>query len=274
MSAHNAPTVRRVTTLGLQQQRERGERITVVTAYDATFARLLDEAGVDAILVGDSLGNVIQGHDTTLPVTVDHIVYHTAAVARGARRAHIIADMPFLSCSTGCDDAVRNAGRMMREGGAHAVKVEGGAPVAETVRRITEAGIPVMGHLGLTPQSVHKLGGFRVQGRDEDAAQRLRDDALALQQAGAYALVLEMVPRQLAREVTEALTIPTIGIGAGPDTSGQVLVCYDLLGLNDGFHPRFLKRYASLAQTVRDATRAYVDDVRDGAFPADEHSFS
>ncbi|TVQ95245.1 MAG: 3-methyl-2-oxobutanoate hydroxymethyltransferase [Deltaproteobacteria bacterium] len=273
MSAHAGAT-RRITTHALRRMKAAGEKIAMVTAYDATFARLLDEAGAHALLVGDSLGNVIQGHDTTLPVTVDHIAYHTAAVARGARRAHIVADMPFLSCSTGDDDAVRNAGRLMREGGAHAVKVEGGREIATTVARIVAAGIPVMGHLGLTPQSVHQLGGFRVQGRDDDDAARLLEDARILQDAGAYALVLEMVPRDLARRVTDALDIPTIGIGAGPDTSGQVLVCYDLLGLNDGFRPKFLKTFAELGTTVRDATAGYIREVQDGTFPDDDHSFS
>jgi 3-methyl-2-oxobutanoate hydroxymethyltransferase len=245
----------------------------MVTAYDATFARLLDEAGVDALLVGDSLGNVIQGHPTTVPVTLDDVLYHTRAVARGARRAHIVADMPFGTVGVSPEQTVAHAARLMQEGGAHAVKLEGGAHLADTVHRLVSIGIPVMGHLGLTPQSIHQLGGFSVQAREEAAARRLLEDAQALAHAGAYALVLEMVPRTLAAEVTRALAIPTIGIGAGPDTSGQVLVCYDLLGLNDGFKPRFLKRYAEFGQDLRTAVGRWNQDVRTRAWPDDAHSF-
>lgn len=263
----------RKTVRTLQRARDEGVPITMVTAYDATFARLLDEADVDALLVGDSLGNVIQGQDTTIPVTLDHIIYHSAAVARGASRAHIVADMPFGTYGASVTDAVYNAARLMREGGAHAVKLEGGREFAETVHRISAIGVPVMGHLGLTPQSVHAFGGFRVQGRG-DAGDALVEDARILEEAGAYAIVLELVPTELARRVTETVSIPTIGIGAGNATSGQVLVCYDMLGLNDGFTPKFLKRYASLADTVRDATRTYVDEVRARTFPDEAHSFS
>ena len=263
----------RKTVRTLQRARDEGVPITMVTAYDATFARLLDEADVDALLVGDSLGNVVQGHETTIPVTLEHIIYHAAAVARGASRAHIVADMPFLSYGASVTDAVYNAGRLMREGSAHAVKLEGGREFAETVHRISSVGIPVMGHLGLTPQSVHAFGGFRVQGRG-DAGDRLIEDARILEEAGAYAIVLELIPAELAQRVTAALSIPTIGIGAGNATSGQVLVCYDMLGLNDGFKPKFLKRYASLADTVRDATRTYVDEVRARSFPDEAHSFT
>jgi len=261
------------TVRALQLAKAEGRKISMVTAYDATFARLIDGAGVDAILVGDSLGNVIQGHGTTLPVTIDHMVYHCQAVMRGVSQAHVVGDLPFMSYQANPDDAMRNAGRLMAEGGVHGVKLEGGRQFADLVARMTGAGIPVMGHLGLTPQSVHQLGGFRVQGREPEAAERLLDDALALQQAGAYALVLEMVPAELGARVTEALTIPTIGIGAGAATDGQVLVCYDLLGLNDGFKPRFLKRWANLAETVTEAVRAYDQEVKAGTFPADEHSF-
>lgn len=261
-----------VTLRTLQSRYEKQEPITVITAYDATFARLVDEAGIDAILVGDSLGGVIQGHRTTIPVTLDEMIYHTAAVVRATKRAHVIADMPFGSYGASVESGVQSAIRLLKEAGAHAVKLEGGRAFAPTVRAMSDMGIPVMGHLGLTPQSVHKLGGYSVQGRG-DAAEALLDDALALQEAGAYAIVLEMVPAELAARVTEALRIPTIGIGAGNQTSGQVLVCYDLLGLNEGFSPKFLKRYAQLAETVRDATRAYISEVRERSFPGPEHSF-
>ncbi len=265
-------TSKRVTLNSLRAMYADGTPITVVTAYDATFARLIDEAGVDAILVGDSLGNVIQGHDTTVPVTMDEMVYHTAAVARGASRAHIIADMPFLSYGTGVESAIVNAGRLMKEGNAHSVKLEGGRRFADLIQRMTSIGIPVMGHLGLTPQSVHKFGGFGVRGRG-DEAEAIIEDAKVLEEAGAYAIVLEMVPRDLARAVTEAIGIPTIGIGAGNATSGQVLVSYDLLGINDSFKPRFLKRYAELGGAIRGAVGDYVNEVRQRSYPDDEHSF-
>ena len=261
-----------VTLRTLQNRYEKQEPITVITAYDATFARLVDEVGIDAILVGDSLGNVIQGHRTTIPVTLDEMVYHTAAVVRATRRAHVIADMPFGSYGASVEDSVRSAARLLKEAGAHAVKLEGGAAFVPDIRRMVDIGIPVMGHLGLTPQSVHKLGGYSVQGRG-DAGPQLLQDALALQEAGVYAIVLEMVPADLAIEVTQALRIPTIGIGAGNGTSGQVLVGYDMLGLNDGFSPKFLKRYANLADTVREATATYIAEVGERSFPGPEHSF-
>ncbi|MBH23784.1 MAG: 3-methyl-2-oxobutanoate hydroxymethyltransferase [Myxococcales bacterium] len=262
-----------VTIRKLQKAKRDGRRISMVTAYDATFARLIDQGGADAILVGDSLGNVIQGHGTTLPVTLEHMIYHCAAVMRGVTRAHVVGDMPFISYRGSEDDAVHAACRLMAEGGVNAVKLEGGRSIANLVARLTTAGIPVMGHLGLTPQSVHQLGGFRVQGRAEDDAQRLLEDARILEESGAYAIVLEMVPQALAREVTEALTIPTIGIGAGPDTDGQVLVCYDLLGMNLDFQPKFLKKYANLGEGIQQAIQTYCEEVQSGAFPADEHSF-
>jgi 3-methyl-2-oxobutanoate hydroxymethyltransferase len=255
------------------KMKARGERITVVTAYDATFARMLDEAGVDALLVGDSLGMVVQGRDSTLPVTMDEIVYHTRAVARGTQYAHIVADMPFLSWQPSIEKAIENAGRLLAEGGAHAVKLEGGAEAAETIRRIVSCGIPVMGHVGLTPQSVHAMGGFRVQGKTPDAAARLRDDAIAVAEAGAYAIVLEGIPTDLAKAITRDVAVPTIGIGAGPHCDGQVLVCYDLLGLTPNLRPRFVKRYAELFQEGLEAARAYCEEVRAGVFPGDEHGF-
>lgn len=263
----------RKTTRHIRKLYEAGQPITMVTCYDFTFARLVDKAGIDCILVGDSLGNVIQGHDTTLPVTVDDIVYHTRAVMRGCSSAHVIADMPFMSYQVTADDGLRAAGKLLKEGGAQAVKVEGGEAVAPMIRRMVDAGIPVCGHLGLTPQSVHAFGGYRVQAKSADAAERLISDAKALQDAGAYMVVLEMVPAQLAGRVTEALQIPTIGIGAGNLTSGQVLVIYDLLGLNLDFKPRFLKHYANLEETVTSALEQYRDDVRQRAYPDDEHSF-
>ena len=245
----------------------------MVTAYDYTFARLVEMAEMDVILVGDSLGNVIQGHGTTVPVEVEDIIYHTRAVMRGTTSPHVVADLPFMSYQASDDEGMRNAGRLLKEGGAQAVKLEGGQAFAPLVRRLVGAGIPVVGHLGLTPQSVNVFGGFRVQGRDEEAADRLVEDALSLQDAGIYMLVLEMVPAALAARVTEALSIPTIGIGAGNQTSGQVLVIQDLLGLNSEFKPRFVKCFAALESAVVDALRDYGREVRDRAFPDDDHSF-
>ena len=247
--------------------------ITMVTAYDYTFARLVEKADLDVILVGDSLGNVIQGHQTTVPVEVDDIVYHTRAVLRGNQSAHVVADLPFMSYQASDDDGLRNAGRLLKEGGAQAVKLEGGQSLAPMIERMTEAGIPVVGHLGLTPQSVHAFGGYRVQGRDEEAARTLLADARALEDAGAYMLVLEMVPADLARRVTQALSIPTIGIGAGHHTSGQVLVIQDLLGMNTDFSPRFVKRYAALEDTIVGALNEYGDEVRARQFPGDDHAY-
>ncbi len=264
---------RRKTTRDIRKLYEGGTPISMVTCYDYTFARLVAKAEIDSILVGDSLGNVIQGHETTIPVTIEDIVYHTRAVLRGCDTAHVIADMPFMSYQASSDDGMRAAGRLLKEGGAQAVKVEGGESIAPMVRRMTEAGIPVCGHLGLTPQSVHAFGGFRVQGKSDEAAQRLIADARALQEAGAYMLVLELVPTDLASRVTEELSIPTIGIGAGNQTSGQVLVIYDLLGLNTDFKPKFLKHYASLEETVVGALSQYREEVGARSYPDEEHSF-
>jgi 3-methyl-2-oxobutanoate hydroxymethyltransferase len=250
-----------------------GERITMVTAYDATFARLFDEAGIDVLLVGDSLGMVVQGQDSTLPVTVDEVIYHCRAVARGTRRAHIVGDMPFLSWQVSAEEALRNAGRFLSEGGAQAVKLEGGVDAAQTIERIVHAGIPVMAHVGLTPQSVHAMGGFRVQGKTAKTADRVLRDAKAVAEAGAYALVLEGIPTDLAQRITEAVGIPTIGIGAGPYCDGQVLVCYDLLGLTPDLKPKFVKRYAEFFEEGVAAARRYRDEVRAGAFPTEEYSF-
>jgi len=247
--------------------KERGERIVMLTAYDATMARLLDRAGVDLLLVGDSLGNVILGLDTTIPVTMEAMIHHTRAVSRGASRALVVADLPFLSYQVSAEQAMRNAARLFQEGGAAAVKLEGGRPVADTVRRLTAAGLPVMGHVGLTPQHVHYLGGMRQQARNEQGAQDLLLDALALEDAGAFAVVLEAIPDAVAEAVTSRLKIPTIGIGAGPHCNGQVLVSYDALGLFDSSVPPFVKQYAQLGQMVLRAAQNYTNDVREGVFP-------
>jgi 3-methyl-2-oxobutanoate hydroxymethyltransferase len=258
---------KRIRVPDLKEMKQRGEKIAMLTAYDATMARLFDAAGVDVLLVGDSLGMVVLGYETTLPVTLEATLHHTRAVTRGAPRALVVADMPFLSFQTCVADAVRNAGRLLQEGGAVAVKVEGGQPVVETVRRLVEVGIPVMGHLGLTPQSVHRLGGFRRQATADDDARQLVEDALALQEAGAFAIVLESIPAEVAQRATAELAIPTIGIGAGPHCDGQVLVSYDLLGLSD-YAPPFARKYADLAEAIATAVKAYAKDVRQGRFPA------
>lgn len=262
-----------VTIHTLKKLKTAGQKICMVTAYDATFSRLFDEAGADVLLVGDSVGMVVQGHESTLPVTMDQMVYHSRAVTRGAKRAHVVGDMPFMSYQNSVDQAVANAGRLVSEGGVGSVKLEGGAEFADVVSRIVRASIPVMGHLGLTPQSVHKMGGYVVQGRDEDTARKLLDDAVALEQAGCYAMVLEGVPLELAKTITSRLSIPTIGIGAGKHCDGQVLVCYDLLGLNPHFKPKFVKHYAMLSNDVKGAAGAFFDEVRQGSFPDEEHSF-
>jgi 3-methyl-2-oxobutanoate hydroxymethyltransferase len=253
--------------------KQAGEKIAVLTAYDAAFARIFDEAGVEVLLVGDSLGMVIQGEKSTLPVTMDQMVYHCRAVSRAVRRAHVVGDLPFMSYQASLEEAVRNAGRLVAEGGAESVKLEGGAEFAETVERIVRAGIPVMGHIGLTPQSVHKMGGYVVQGRDEHKARQLLADALALERAGAYALVLEGIPLELAQQITAQLTIPTIGIGAGVHADGQVLVCYDMLGMNPDFTPKFLKRFANLFGVISGAARDYLAEVKKAEFPAEAQSF-
>jgi len=262
-----------VTTRGLVEMKQKGERIVALTCYDALFARLLDASGVDILLVGDSLNQVLAGAPSTLSATLDQMIYHTTIVRRGAERAMVVCDMPFLSYQISPEDAVRNCGRVMKETGCHAIKLEGGQPMAATVRRLVDVGIPVMGHLGLTPQSVHALGGYRVQGRDDDTAARLKADAQALEEAGAFAVVLELVPAPLASQITKALTIPTIGIGAGPACDGQVLVLHDMLGLNDRFSAKFVKKYAALAEDVREAVRVFTAEVREGRYPGPEHSF-
>lgn len=266
------PAPRRVRIHHLLDAKARGERITMLTAYDFATARIFDEAGIDVLLVGDSLGDNVLGYDTTIPVTVDEMVLHTRSVARATKRALVVADLPFGSYEASPQDAFAAASRMLKEGGANAVKFEGGRRVAEQVRVLTAAGIPVMGHLGFTPQSENALGGRRVQGRADGAAETLCEDAVALQEAGAFAVVLEMVPRPVAAQVTEVLRIPTIGIGAGPECDGQVLVWLDMAGVGD-WSPRFAKRWAELGSALGEAARSYADEVRGGTYPGPEHSF-
>lgn len=262
-----------VTTRALLDMKQKGERIVVLTCYDALFARLLDASGIDVLLVGDSLNEVLAGASSTLSATLEQMIYHTTMVRRGTERALVVCDMPFLTYQISPEEAIRNCGRAMKETGCQAVKLEGGQHIAPTVRRLVDVGIPVMGHLGLTPQSVHALGGHRVQGRDEPSAERLKGDAKALEEAGAFALVLELVPAPLASHITKSLTIPTIGIGAGPACDGQVLVLHDMLGLNDEFSAKFIKKYAALAEDVREAARLFAAEVREGRYPGPEHSF-
>jgi 3-methyl-2-oxobutanoate hydroxymethyltransferase len=264
---------KKITTTSLSARKGSGEKIVVVTAYDATMAKLLDEAGVDVLMVGDSLGMVVQGRDNTLSVSLDEMAYHCRAVTRTRPTAHVVCDLPFLSYQVTPEDALRAAGHLVKVGGAESVKLEGGRSVAASVRKIVEAGIPVMGHLGLTPQSVHRFGGFRVQGKTRAAAERLVDDARALEEAGAYSIVIEGVPTEVAARMTDAVSVPTIGIGAGPQTDGQVLVCYDFLGMYPDLSPKFVRRFRQLGDEVKAATREYAAAVRDGSFPAEEHEF-
>jgi 3-methyl-2-oxobutanoate hydroxymethyltransferase len=261
-----------VTVTQLREMKQAGQKITCLTAYDYSFASLLDRVGLDTIMVGDSLGMTMQGHSSTLPVTIDHMAYHCACVARGVARALIIGDMPFASYQVSPAQAFENAAKLM-QAGAQVIKLEGGVPMADTVRFLVERGVPVCGHIGLTPQSVHQLGGFRVQGRDEAAARRLREDALRLEEAGASMLVFEAMPAALAGSITAELTIPTIGIGAGPDTSGQVLVLQDMLGLYPRPSPKFSRNFMQGAESIEAAVKAYVDAVRGKTFPGSEHSY-
>jgi 3-methyl-2-oxobutanoate hydroxymethyltransferase len=253
--------------------KERGERFAMLTAYDALSARLLDEAGIPLLLVGDSLGMVVLGYDSTLPVTMDDMVHHTAAVVRGRRDAMVIGDMPFMSYQASDDEAIHNAGRLMQDAGAHAVKLEGGARIVDIVARLTDMGVPVMGHLGLTPQSVNQFGGYRVQGRSDEQAHRIVQDAKDLEAAGAFSVVLEAVPSEVGKEVTDSLHIPTIGIGAGPHTDGQVLVFHDFLGITPGRLPRFVKRFGNVGEQIKAAAEAFAAEVASGAYPAPEHTY-
>jgi len=275
MSTQSAGAGKRLSILEIQAMKQRGERIAALTAYDYLFARLVDQAGVEIVLVGDSLAHVVLGYDTTLPVTLDDMIYHSRAVRRGVSRAVVVVDLPFLTYQISTEDALRNAGRVIKETGATAVKLEGGSPeIADTVRALVRTGIPVMGHIGLTPQSVHALGGHRVQGREQGGRERLVEEAKRLEDAGAFCVVLELVPGPIAAEVTAALRIPTIGIGAGVECDGQVLVLPDMLGLNHDFKPRFLRRFADLGPQVSTAVRTYVDAVKSGEYPAAEHTFA
>lgn len=265
--------ITRKNILDIKKMKTIGEKITMLTAYDFPMASILDESDIDIILVGDSLGNVVLGYQSTLPVTMDDMVRHTQAVARGVQKAMVVADMPFLSYQVSSEAALANAGRLLKEADAQAVKLEGGREHAEIVHKMTYAGIPVMAHLGLTPQSVNQLGGYKVQGKNEDAAETIIRDAKILEEAGAFSLVLECVPEKLASDITAALSIPTIGIGAGVHCDGQVLVVNDMLGISDRMTPKFVKKYANLNQAIKDAVKQYIADVKTSAFPDDEHSF-
>ena len=262
------------TIITFKQSKQQGRKISMLTAYDYSTAKLMDEAGINAILVGDSLGNVVLGYEDTLSVTMEDMIHHGAAVARGAKNAMVVVDMPFMSYQASVYDAVVNAGRLMKEGRASAVKLEGGKEVCPQVKAVTEAGIPVMGHLGLTPQSINALGGHRVQGKTQQAAQKLLDDARALQKAGAFAVVLECVPERLADKVTKELEIPTIGIGAGSGCDGQVLVYQDMLGMFSDFTPKFVKKFANVGQVMKEAFKSYIDEMQQGSFPSQEHCYS
>lgn len=261
------------TILDMQRMKVEGEKITVLTAYDYPLARLMDLAGIDMILVGDSVGTVVAGYDNTLPVTLEEMLYHTRAVVRGTSSALVVTDMPFLSYQVDLAEARRNAGRLIKEGGAQAVKLEGGENIAATLRAIVDMDIPVVGHIGLTPQSIHRMGGFRVQGKEDLQARQLLADARAVEQAGAFALVLEGIPAPLAREITETVSIPTIGIGAGVHCDGQVLVIHDILGLCEKYSPKFVKRFADVSETISQGISDYIREVKAGTFPDDEHSF-
>ena len=262
------------TVITFQQSKEQGKKISMLTAYDYSTAKLMDESGINAILVGDSLGNVVLGYEDTISVTIEDMIHHGVAVSRGAKNAMVVIDMPFMSYQTSVYDAVVNAGRLMKEGRANAVKLEGGTEVCEQIKAITNAGIPVMAHLGLTPQSINAFGGFKVQGKSAEAAQRLIDDAKAVEKAGAFALVLECVPAKLAELISKSIKIPTIGIGAGAGCDGQVLVYQDMLGMYSDFTPKFVKKYADLGSIMKDAFKAYIDDLDNGSFPQNEHSYT
>lgn len=264
---------KKVTTAVIREMKKKGEKITMLTAYDYAMASMLDDVGIEMLLVGDSLGMVVLGYDSTLPVTMDDMLHHTKAVCRGAKNAMVVSDLPFMSYQCSVAQAVGNAGRFLQEAGAHAVKLEGGREIAESVQRMTVSGIPVVGHLGLTPQSVQQFGGFKIQGREEAAARRITEDAKILEEAGAFSIVLECVPAELARQITDSLSIPTIGIGAGAGCDGQVLVVNDMLGMYERFLPKFVKKYANLNEHIREGARQYLEEVKGGAFPDEKHSF-
>src|SRR5512136_1830192 len=264
---------KKITPVDVQAMKREGKRISMLTAYDYPMALLEDRAGIEIILVGDSLGMTVLGYENTIPVTMEEMIHHTKAVTRGAKYALIIGDMPFMSYNTSDREAIINAGRFMKEGGADAIKLEGGASVKDIVKALVKAGIPVMGHIGLTPQTISMLGGFKVQGKDAEGAQKIIDDALQLEEAGAFSVLLEAVPAPIAKKVTERLSVPTIGIGAGVHCDGQVLVVHDMLGLFDRFTPKFAKKYVNLSEVILKAFDSYIDDVKKGAFPEDQHSF-
>lgn len=263
----------KVTTQTIVEMKKSGEKISMLTAYDYTMAKIIDRAGIEVILVGDSASNVMAGHETTVPITLDQMVYHASCVVRGVDQALVIADLPFMSYQVTAKEALISAGRMMKEAGVHAVKLEGGAVIADTVKRIIDAGIPVMGHLGLTPQSIYKFGTYKVRAREEAEAEQLLKDAKTLEECGAFSIVLEKIPAPLAAKVTESVSIPTIGIGAGPDCDGQVLVLHDMLGLNKEFKPRFLRRYADVHTTMTDAVQQYIRDVKSVDFPGEKEQY-
>lgn len=263
----------RVTTQTVVEMKRNGEKISMLTAYDFTMARIIDQAGIDVILVGDSASNVMAGHETTVPMTLDHMIYHASCVVRGVEHALVIADLPFMSYQVTSKEALTNAGRMMKEAGVHGVKLEGGKPVVKTINKIVEAGIPVMGHLGLTPQSIYQFGTYKVRAKEEKEADQLFEDAKRLEEAGCFSLVLEKIPADLAKEVTRQLSIPTIGIGAGGKCDGQVLVTHDMLGLNKDFKPRFLRRYADLDNTMTESVKQYIKDIKSGEFPSDKEQY-
>jgi len=265
--------IKRVTTHTLQKLKAAGERISMITAYDYSFARLFDQAGMEVILVGDSASNVMAGHETTLPITLDQMIYHAVSVVRGVKRALVVVDLPFGSYQSNPELALASAVRMMKETGAHALKLEGGVEIVDAVKKIIGAGIPVMGHLGLTPQSIYKFGTYTVRAKQDAEAEKLKSDALALEAAGAFATVLEKIPADLAKEVSQSLTIPTIGIGAGNGCDGQVLVMHDMLGINQDFHPRFVRKYLDLQSQVTNAVQAYIKDIKSGEFPSREESY-
>jgi 3-methyl-2-oxobutanoate hydroxymethyltransferase len=271
MSVHKE--VKRVTTHILQEMKTRGEKIAMLTAYDYSMATIVDNAGTDIILVGDSASNVMAGHETTLPITLDQMIYHASSVVRAAKRALVVVDLPFGTYQGNSKEALNSAIRIMKESGAHAVKLEGGVEIAESVTRILTAGIPVMGHLGLTPQSIYKFGTYTVRARHEAEAQKLKEDALKLEELGCFGIVLEKIPANLAKEVSESLHIPTIGIGAGQHCDGQVLVIHDMLGINKGFKPRFLRQYANLFDVMNDAIKNYISDVRSKSFPDEKEQY-
>jgi 3-methyl-2-oxobutanoate hydroxymethyltransferase len=271
-SSSNRP--KKITTQTVVEMKQQAEKISMLTAYDFTMASIIDKAGVEIILVGDSASNVMAGYDTTVPMTMDHMIYHTSCVSRGVERALVIGDMPFMSYQVTPNEALRSAGRMMKEAGAHGVKLEGGQAVVETVEKIVNAGIPVMGHLGLTPQSIYKFGTYKVRATEDEEAQALIDDAKALEKAGCFSIVLEKIPANLAAKVTAAISIPTIGIGAGAECDGQVLVVHDMLGLNKEFKPRFLRRYADLDSNITEAVQQYISDIKSGEFPNEDEEYS